>query len=188
MYCPKCRNKLPDGVSTCENCGWSEDAGIQTSKATTKPSPKKVIIAIIAVLVILAAAFGIRMFGSTPAKKDDPAIKICGEWQSKKAGVDINTSNDLMDYKKATVTFSTDGTGTMDTLSDGINLNYTWRYCAEETEKLGDGSLVYEVTFEGVESKPVYAVYKDETFMMSLPKTGSSEVTIYFVRASASES
>ena len=155
MYCPKCGNKLPDGVSTCENCGWSEDAGIQTSKATTKPSPKKVIIAIIAVLVILAAAFGIRMFGSTPAKKDDPAIKICGEWQSKKAGVDINTSNDLMDYKKATVTFSTDGTGTMDTLSDGINLNYTWRYCAEETEKLGDGSLVYEVTFEGGESKPV---------------------------------
>ena len=49
MYCPKCGNKLPDGVSTCENCGWSEDAGIQTSKATTKPSPKKVIIAIIAV-------------------------------------------------------------------------------------------------------------------------------------------
>lgn len=41
MYCPKCGNKLPDGVSTCENCGWSEDAGIQTSKATTKPSPKK---------------------------------------------------------------------------------------------------------------------------------------------------
>lgn len=188
MYCPKCGNKLPDGVSTCENCGWSEDTGIQTSKATTKPSPKKVIIAIIAVLVILVAAFGIRMFGSTPAKKDDPAIKICGEWQSKKAGVDINTSNDLMDYKKATVTFSTDGTGAMDTLSDGINLNYTWRYCAEETEKLGDGSLVYEVTFEGVESKPVYAVYKDETFMMSLPKTGSSEVTIYFVRASAGES
>ena len=85
MYCPKCGNKLPDGVSTCENCGWSEDAGIQTSKATTKPSPKKVIIAIIAVLVILVAAFGIRMFGSTPAKKDDPAIKICGEWQSKKS-------------------------------------------------------------------------------------------------------
>lgn len=188
MYCPKCGSKLPDGVSACENCGWSEETGMPDSKATTKSFPKKVIISIIAVLVVLATAFGIRMFGSTPAKKDDPAVKICGEWQSKKAGVDINTSNDLMDYKKATVAFGTDGTGTMDTLSDGVTLNYTWRYCAEETEELGDGSLVYEVTFEGVESKPVYAVYKDETFMMNLPKTGSAEVTIYFVRASASES
>ena len=32
MYCPKCGNKLPDGVSTCENCGWSEDAGIQLTE------------------------------------------------------------------------------------------------------------------------------------------------------------
>lgn len=188
MYCPKCGSKLPDGVSTCENCGWSEEGSVSAPKTAKKSFPKKAVIAIIAILVVLVAVVGVHMFGSTPTKKDDPAIKICGEWQSKKAGVDINTSNDLMDYKKATVTFSTDGTGTMDTLSDGINLNYTWRYCAEETEKLGDGSLVYEVTFEGVESKPVYAVYKDETFMMSLPKTGSSEVTIYFVRASASES
>lgn len=49
-------------------------------------------------------------------------------------------------------------------------------------------NLVIGIFIEGVESKPVYAVYKDETFMMSLPKTGSSEVTIYFVRASAGES
>ena len=41
MYCPKCGSKLPDGVSTCENCGWSEEGSVSAPKTAKKSFPKK---------------------------------------------------------------------------------------------------------------------------------------------------
>lgn len=192
MYCPQCGNKLPDGVSTCENCGWNEEIGTTASsnaKTASKTLPKKAIIAIIAVVIILAAAIGIYTFGSSSAsvKKDDPSIKICGEWKSESAGFGVNTASDLQKYDRAIAIFNEDGTGTIDPTGDGTKLPWTWRYCTDETEKLDNGSLVYEVTFKGIENNPVYAIYEDEGFLMTLPKTSSSELTMYFVRCGTNE-
>lgn len=185
MYCPKCGSKLPDGVSTCENCGWSEDAVTPSSKVTTKPFPKKVIIAIIAVIVVLAAAFGIRMFGSTPAKKDDPATKICGEWKSESAGFDVNNASELQDYDRATAIFNEDGTGSIDPTGDNTKFPWTWQYRPDKTEQLNNEALVYEITFKGIEDNSVYVIYKDGGFLLTLPKTSSKELTMYFIRADA---
>lgn len=185
MYCPKCGSKLPDGVSTCENCGWSEVTGTPNSKVATKPFPKNVIIAIIAVLVILVAAFGIHMFRSMPAKKDDPATKICGEWKSESAGFDVNNASELQDYDRATAIFNEDGTGSIDPVGDNTKLLWTWEYRADKTEQLNNDALVYEITFKGIENNSVYIIYKDGGFLMTLPKTSSRELTMYFIRADA---
>mgnify|MGYP002515706077 CR=1 FL=1 len=185
MYCPKCGSKLPDGVSTCENCGWSEEAGTANSKVTTKPFPKKVIIAIIAVLVALMAAVGVYMFGATPAKKDDPTTKICGEWKSESAGFDVNNASELQDYDRATAIFNEDGTGSIDPVGDNTKLPWTWKYREDKTEQLNSEALVYEITFKGIEDNSVYVVYKDDGFLLTLPKTSSKELTMYFIRADA---
>lgn len=185
MYCPKCGSKLPDGVSTCENCGWSEVTGTPNSKVATKPFPKNVIIAIIAVLVILVAVFGIHMFRSMPAKKDDPATKICGEWKSESAGFDVNNASELQDYDRATAIFNEDGTGSIDPVGDNTKLPWTWEYRADKTEQLNNDALVYEITFKGIENNSVYIIYKDGGFLMTLPKTSSRELTMYFIRADA---
>lgn len=185
MYCPKCGSKLPDGISTCENCGWSEDAVTPSSKVTAKPFPKKVIIAIIAVIAVLAAAFGIRMFGSTPAKKDDPATKICGEWKSESAGFDVNNASELQDFDRATAIFNEDGTGSIDPTGDNTKFPWTWQYRPDKTEQLNNEALVYEITFKGIEDNSVYVIYKDGGFLLTLPKTSSKELTMYFIRADA---
>lgn len=185
MYCPKCGSKLPDGVSTCENCGWSEEGSVSTPKTAKKSFPKKAVIAIIAILVVLVAVLGVHMFGSTPTKKDDPATKICGEWKSESAGFDVNNASELKDYDRATAIFNEDGTGSIDPVGDNTKLPWTWQYRADKTEQLNNDALVYEITFKGIENNSVYVIYKDGGFLMTLPKTSSRELTMYFVRANA---
>lgn len=185
MYCPKCGSKLPDGVSTCENCGWSEEGSVSAPKTAKKSFPKKAVIAIIAILVVLVAVVGVHMFGSTPTKKDDPATKICGEWKSKSAGFDVNNASELQDYDRATAIFNEDGTGSIDTTGDNTKFPWTWQYRPDKTEQLNNEALVYEITFKGIEDNSVYVIYKDGGFLLTLPKTSSKELTMYFIRADA---
>lgn len=185
MYCPKCGNKLPDGVSICNNCGWSEDIDISTSKTATKSFSKKVIIAIVAILVASVAVFGYYILFSKSTKKDDPSIKICGEWKSESAGFDVNDASELKDYGSATAIFNEDGTGSIDPVGDNTKLSWTWKYSEDKTEQLNNGALVYEVVFKGIENNSVYAIYQDDGFLMTLPKTSSGELTMYFIRANA---
>lgn len=185
MYCPKCGSKLPDGVSTCENCGWSEEGSVSAPKTAKKSFPKKAVIAIIAILVVLVAVLGVHMFGSTPTKKDDPATKICGEWKSESAGFDVNNASELQDYDRATAIFNEDGTGSIDPTGDNTKFQWTWQYRADKTEQLNSEALVYEITFKGIENNSVYVIYKDGGFLLTLPKTSSKELTMYFIRADA---
>lgn len=185
MYCPKCGNKLPDEASTCENCGWSEEVSVSVPKAAAKPFPRKAIVAVIVMIGVLMAAIGVYMFGSTSAKKDDPSVKICGKWKSESAGFGVNDASELKSYDRATAIFNEDGTGTIDPVGDNTKLPWTWKYRADKTEQLNNDALVYEVTFKGIEDKSVYVIYKDDGFLMTLPKTSSEELTIYFIRVDA---
>lgn len=185
MFCPKCGSKLPEGVSTCENCGWSEEGNVPVPKTVKKSFPKKAVVAIIAIFVILMAAIGIHMLSSTPAKKDDPATKICGEWKSESAGFNVNNASELQDYDRATAIFNEDGTGSIDPTGDNTKFQWTWQYRADKTEQLNSEALVYEITFKGIENNSVYVIYKDGGFLLTLPKTSSKELTMYFIRADA---
>lgn len=185
MYCPKCGSKLPDGVSTCENCGWSEGGSISTPKTATKSFQKKAIIVIVVALIALVGVLGIRFLNSTPKKNDDPAIKICGKWKSESAGFGVNDASALKDYDLATAIFNEDGTGSIDPVGDNTKLPWTWKYRADKTEQLNNDALVYEVTFKGIEDKSVYVIYKEDGFLMTLPKTSSEELTMYFIRSDA---
>lgn len=190
MFRPKCGTQLPDGASTCEACGWNEET-ISSNPAPAKKAPsKKVIISIIAVavVVILLAAIGAFALKSTSSTEDDPSTQICGVWKSESAGVDVDSANDLLDYDRATAIFNEDGTGSIDPTGNNTKLPWTWRYCEDETKRLGGESLVYEITFKGIEDHSVYVLYKDDGFLLSLPETNSGELTLYFVRSDSNQS
>lgn len=183
MYCPKCGNKLPDGVSTCENCGWSEGHSVVAPKTVTKSFQKKAIIAIVAILVAFVGVFGIRFLNSASKKNDDPSIKICGKWKSESAGFGVDDASELKDYDLATAIFNEDGTGSIDPAGDNTTFPWTWKYRADKTEQLNNEALVYEITFKGIEDNSVYVIYKDGGFLLTLPKTSSEELTMYFIRS-----
>ena len=185
MYCPKCGNKLPDCISTCENCGWSEEVDVPTIKTIKKSFPKKAIIAIVVVLVTLAVIIGTRFLNLVPKKNDDPSIKICGKWksESESAGFGVDDASELKDYDLATAIFNEDGTGSIDPAGDNTTFPWTWKYRADKTEQLNNEALVYEITFKGIEDNSVYVIYKDGGFLLTLPKTSSEELTMYFIRA-----
>ena len=157
MYCPKCGNKLPDGISTCENCGWSEEVDVPTVKTIKKSFPKKAIIAIAVVLVTLAVIIGTRFLNLVPEKN----------------------------YDRATAIFNEDGTGSIDPAGDNTTFPWTWKYREDKTEQLNNEALVYEITFTGLENSSIYVIYKDDGFLLTLPKTSSKELTMYFIRADA---
>ena len=97
----------------------------------------------------------------------------------------ITNASELQDYDRATAIFNEDGTGSIDPVGDNTKLPWTWEYRADKTEQLNNDALVYEITFKGIENNSVYIIYKDGGFLMTLPKTSSRELTMYFIRADA---
>ena len=187
MYCQNCGSKLSDTATTCENCGWKiAEPDFHSPKSKRTFSKKRVFFLV--GLFVIALAIIMPIFGSKSSQRNDPSLVICGSWKSKKAGIDIETDKDLQNYTRSKVIFNKDGTGSIDVTGDGQPLEWTWKYCPDETKTLNDGSIAYELTFRGAENSPVYAIYKDESIMLTLPKLTDTEVTIYCTRSDSNSS
>lgn len=104
--------------------------------------------------IIGILAIGLVAFASCKKKSDDSAkAKLTGKWKETKAGVDAN-NNGVMDANEVqpvsdsfnqTITFNSDGNGTIGLTISGVAASYpfTWKLIN------GDKDLVTTTTFTG---------------------------------------